>query len=135
MHCRHCGKPVSEHALTCVACGRPPRTGTSYCWSCAAETAPQAAVCLKCGVALGPGAAAGGEEPKQRLTAGLLSLLLPLLCISGIGRIYLGYTTLGVVQLIVGIVTCGIGGLWSMVDGILILAGKPDRDAKGNPLR
>ena len=135
MHCRHCGKPVYEQAVTCVACGRPPRTGTSYCWSCGAESAPQAAVCVKCGVALASGAAPGGEEPKQRLTAGLLNLLLPLIGIGGIGRIYLGYTTLGVVQLVVGLVTCGIGGLWSFIDGILILTGNPERDAKGNPLR
>jgi hypothetical protein len=134
MLCRHCGKPVADQAVACTACGCPPRTGTKFCWSCGAETAPQAAVCLKCGVALGhvPGV---GEEPKQRLIAGLLNILLPMIGIGGIGRIYLGYTQLGVIQLVVGIVTCGIGGLWSLIDGILILTGNPERDSDGNPLR
>jgi TM2 domain-containing membrane protein YozV len=131
MLCRNCGKPVSEQAAVCMGCGSPPRAGNKFCWSCGAETPPQAAVCLKCGVSLG----SAGEVPKQRLTAGLLSLLLPLVCVGGMGRIYLGYTTLGVIQLVVGIVTCGVGGLWSMIDGVLILAGNPDRDAKGNPLK
>lgn len=71
---------------------------------------------------------------KSKVVAGLLQLL-GLLGIVGIGRIYLGYTGLGIAQLIVGLVTCGIGAIiWGIVDAVLILTDKV-RDPAGRPLR
>ncbi|MBV9089215.1 MAG: TM2 domain-containing protein [Mycobacteriaceae bacterium] len=71
---------------------------------------------------------------KSKVVAGLLQFL-GLVGILGIGRIYLGYTGLGVAQLIVGIVTCGIGAVvWGIVDALLILTDKV-RDPQGRPLR
>ncbi|MCB1290745.1 NINE protein [Mycolicibacterium sp.] len=71
---------------------------------------------------------------KSKVVAGLLQLL-GLLGIVGIGRIYLGYTGLGVAQLIIGLVTCGIGAIiWGIVDAVLILTEKV-RDPAGRPLR
>ncbi|WP_166140620.1 TM2 domain-containing protein [Nocardioides ochotonae] len=67
---------------------------------------------------------------KSKLVAGLLQLLLPL----GIGRLYAGYTGIGIAQLVVTIVTCGIGGLWPFIDGIIILA-TDSKDANGYMLR
>ncbi len=67
---------------------------------------------------------------KSKLVAGLLQLLVPF----GIGRFYLGDTGIGVAQLLVTVLTCGIGGLWSFIDGIVILA-TDSRDAEGRPLR
>lgn len=67
---------------------------------------------------------------KSKLVAGLLQILIPL----GIGRFYMGQTGLGVAQLLVTIFTCGIGGLWPFIDGIVILAGDP-KDEFGRPLR
>ncbi len=67
---------------------------------------------------------------KQKVIAGVLQLLLPF----GIGRFYMGDTRTGVIQLIVTLVTCGIGALWPFIDGILLLIGNP-RDAQGRPLR
>jgi len=67
---------------------------------------------------------------KSKLVAGLLQLLIPL----GIGRMYIGDTRTGVIQLIVTLVTCGIGALWPFVDGILMLVGDPV-DSHGRPLR
>ncbi|WP_067546015.1 TM2 domain-containing protein [Nocardia crassostreae] len=64
---------------------------------------------------------------KSKLTAGLLQLLIGTL---GIGRFYLGYTTIGVLQLI----TCGGFGIWALIDGILILTGKVP-DPQGRPLK
>lgn len=132
MYCRNCGKTVAENAVACMACGCAPKTGSRFCWSCGVECAGNAVVCVKCGVSLAQ-AGAGGER-KSRMTAGLLNLLLPLVGISGIGRIYLGYTSLGVTQLVVGLLTCGIAGLWSLIDGAMILGGTPPNDAQGNPL-
>ena len=71
---------------------------------------------------------------KSKLVAGLLQLL-GLLGLVGIGRIYLGYVGLGIVQLIVGIVTFGLGAfVWGIVDAVLILTDKV-RDPFGRPLR
>lgn len=71
---------------------------------------------------------------KSKVVAGLLQLL-GLLGLVGIGRIYLGYTGLGIAQLVVGLITCGIGAvIWGIIDAILILTDKV-RDPDGRPLR
>lgn len=71
---------------------------------------------------------------KSKVVAGLLQLI-GLVGIVGIGRIYLGNTGLGVAQLIVGLITCGIGAvIWGLIDAVLILTDKV-RDPMGRPLR
>jgi TM2 domain-containing membrane protein YozV len=71
---------------------------------------------------------------KSKLVAGLLQLL-GLLGLVGIGRMYLGQVGLGILQLVVGLVTCGIGAfIWGIVDAVLILTDKV-RDPQGRPLR
>ena len=68
---------------------------------------------------------------KSKIVAGLLQILLPL----GIGRFYIGDTELGVIQLIVTVLTCGIGGIWCVVDGIIMLVKDDTKDANGYILR
>src|SRR4051794_1052379 len=71
---------------------------------------------------------------KSKVVAGLLQLI-GLFGLVGIGRIYLGYTGLGVAQLVVGLVTCGIGAVvWGIIDAVLIFTDKV-RDPEGRPLR
>lgn len=71
---------------------------------------------------------------KSKVVGGLLQLV-GLLGLVGIGRIYLGYTGLGVAQLVVGILTCGLGAIiWGVIDAVLILTDKV-RDPEGRPLR
>jgi len=60
--------------------------------------------------------------------------LLGLIGIGGIGRFYIGDIGIGVAQLLVGWLTCGIGLIWSIVDAILILTDKVP-DPQGRPLR
>lgn len=85
-----------------------------------------------------PNPAYGYPQPKSRLVAGLLGIFLGGL---GIHRFYLGYTTIGVVQVVLtvllGIFTFGLVGLWGFVEGIMIFAGASyfRNDAKGIPLR
>ena len=67
---------------------------------------------------------------KSKLVAGLLQILIPL----GIGRFYVGDTKTGVWQLVVTVLTCGIGALWPFIDGIIMLA-TDSVDAQGRPLR
>ncbi len=86
----------------------------------------------------GPNPAPYGVHPvtgvpysdRLRLVAGLLQILVPL----GIGRIYMGNVGLGVLQMLVTVITCGVGALWPFIDGIVILVGDP-KDQHGRPLR
>ncbi len=68
---------------------------------------------------------------KSKLVAGLLGIFLGSF---GVGRFYLGYTTIGVLQLVVSLLTCGIGSLWGLIDGIIIIMGNVP-DAQGRTLR
>ena len=78
---------------------------------------------------------------KSKVIAGLLQLL-GLVGVLGIGRIYLGNTTLGITQLVgclvFGIITCGIGFIvpviWGIIDAVLIFTDRV-RDSAGRPLR
>ena len=70
---------------------------------------------------------------KSKTIAGLLQLL-SLIGIGGIGRFYIGDIGVGVAQLLVGWLTCGIGLIWSIVDAVLILTDKVP-DSQGRPLR
>ena len=77
---------------------------------------------------------AGYPEQKSRLIGGLLGILLGGL---GIHRFYLGYVGIGILQIVVTIVTFGLGAIWGFVEGIMILVGAEmfRRDAKGVPLK
>jgi TM2 domain-containing membrane protein YozV len=71
---------------------------------------------------------------KSKVIAGLLQLM-GLFGLVGIGRIYLGYTGLGIAQLVVGVLTCGLGAvIWGIIDAVMILTDKV-RDPQGRPLR
>lgn len=71
----------------------------------------------------------GVTSPSSRVLAGVLQILLP-----GVGRMYLGYTAIGVLQLVLTICTIGILWIWPIVDGILILAGAVKHDGYGRVL-
>ncbi len=84
---------------------------------------------------------------KSKLTAGLLQVLLTFMCgIGGVGRLYAGQTGIGLAQLlgmllsiplmflIIGFLTFPAFVLWSLIDGVLMLTGRPV-DARGLPLR
>lgn len=68
---------------------------------------------------------------KSKLVAGLLQIFLGGL---GIGRFYLGNIGMAIAQIVVTFVTFGFGALWPLIDGIVLLAGRP-RDVAGRPLR
>ena len=105
----------------CTSCGTELKDDENFCHSCGAgqdgnvvntnqTTAPQA---------------------KSKMAAGLLGIFLGGW---GIHNFYLGNTNRGVIQIVVTIVTCGVGGIWGFIEGIMILAGSINTDADGNPL-
>ncbi|MFD1827657.1 MULTISPECIES: TM2 domain-containing protein [Mumia] len=81
-----------------------------------------------------PGYGYVDPQAKSKLVAGLLGIFLGGF---GIHRFYLGYTTIGVVQIVVTILTCGLGAIWGFVEGILYLVGANGwkTDAEGRPLK
>ncbi|WP_425832238.1 TM2 domain-containing protein [Streptomyces fractus] len=69
---------------------------------------------------------------KTKLAAGLLGIFLGAF---GAGRFYTGHTGMAVAMLIVSIVTCGLGHIWGLIDGIMMLAGGNATDSQGRLLR
>jgi len=59
---------------------------------------------------------------RSKIAAGLLGIFLGGL---GVGRFYRGDAGIGVAQLLVTIFTAGLGGLWGLIDGIVVLASQP----------
>ena len=72
-----------------------------------------------------------GISDKSKVVAGILGILLGGV---GAGRFYTGHTKVAVLQLVVSLCTFGLGGLWGMIDGILILV-NGGTDAQGRLLR
>jgi TM2 domain-containing membrane protein YozV len=66
------------------------------------------------------------------MAAGLLGIFLGGF---GVHRFYLGYVGIGIIQIIVTLLTCGLGSIWGFIDGILILTGTINQDAQGQPLK
>ena len=89
-----------------------------------------------------PAAAAGYGQPaydpvtgqplsdKTKLMAGLLSILLGSF---GVGRFYLGYVGLGIAQIACSCI--GVGWIWGVIEGIMILANNSIPDSDGRKLR
>ena len=74
--------------------------------------------------------------PKQWIVAVLLAFFLGTL---GIHNFYLGYTTKGIIQLVLTLTFIGliVSGIWAFIDFIMLLmrAGDYATDAQGQPLQ
>ncbi len=64
-----------------------------------------------------------GEQQNLKLAAGLCGILLGSL---GVHKFVLGYTTAGILQILLNIL-CGIGGIIGLIEGIIYLT-KSDED-------
>ncbi len=132
MYCKNCGKPVDEKAVGCPGCGAAPMTGEKFCHNCGSATEPIQVMCVKCGVDLRKKPAAAAGSQKNKVTAGILGIILGSL---GIHKFYLGYSKEGIIMLLVTVLlaipTIGLGpaamGLIGFIEGILYLT-KTDED-------
>ena len=72
-------------------------------------------------------------QQKSKLIAGILGVSLGSI---GIHNFYLGKTNRAILQIVVTVLTCGVGALWGTIEGILIFAGNQSlcTDANGVPL-
>jgi len=139
--CKNCGEPyMTDEAVMCVKCGVAKGQGSNYCHNCGQPVTPGAVACLSCGVAT---KALPPADAKSKIAAGLLAIFLGTL---GVHNFYLGYTSKAVIQLVLSIVgivlSCIVIGIfivfgvwiWTLVEGIMILTGSINKDAKGTPL-
>jgi TM2 domain-containing membrane protein YozV len=79
------------------------------------------------------GAYLSQQDPvKSRIIAGLLGMGLGAI---GAHRFYLGFYTIGIAQIVVTALTLGYGVLWGFIEGVLLLSGNMDKDAKNRPLK
>ena len=134
MYCKNCGNAIDPNAAVCLNCGCAKGTGLSYCANCGQPVAPGAAVCTNCGFATTQ-AAIPNPNAKSKLIAGLLGIFLG--CF-GVHNFYLGYTGKAVAQVLISVLSCFalsfVTAVWGLIEGIMILVGNINTDAKGNPL-
>jgi len=107
-----------------------------YCRNCGQQLADKTVVCPYCGTSTGSPIAQGYTENKSKLVAGLLGIFIGGL---GIHNFYLGYQQKAITQLLlstIGFIIIGpiIAGIWGLIEGIQILTGTIETDAKGNRL-
>ncbi len=60
----------------------------------------------------------GQKTSDKKMIAGILGILLGGL---GVHKFYLGYTQTGIIQLVIGVLTCGVGGIIGLIEGIIYL--------------
>lgn len=103
-----------------------------YCTKCGGQNDDLAQFCSTCQSALGPGSsyqpmAAVNQGPMsdwkvqgadKKLTAGICGILLGGF---GVHKFILGYTTEGIIQIVITFVTCGIGSIVGLIEGIIYL--------------
>ena len=106
---------------------------TRYCTKCGAINDDLAQFCTNCQAPLTP--VSGGYQPMQsvnpggmtdwkalggdkKIVAGILGILVGSL---GVHKFVLGYTTEGLIQIAITIVTCGVGGIVGLIEGIIYL--------------
>ena len=111
------------------------------CNKCGAQNDDFAQVCSQCQASLPnvgayqpiqpPSPTYGGpvQDWKQmgadkKLVAGLCGILVGSF---GIHKFILGYTTEGIIQIVITLLTCGIGGVVGLIEGIIYLT-KSDED-------
>ncbi len=121
--------------MYCPNCGAELQNGASFCTYCGTKVAESSAEKEKQSQPVWQDNAHPDSElsDKSKLAAGLLGIFLGGL---GVHNFYLGYTGKAVAQLVLGICCLGtVSGIWGLIEGIMILTGSIDCDAKGKKLR
>ncbi len=104
-----------------------------FCAKCGSEIHEEAVVCVHCGQTVDNGIINNvNVSDKSKTIAGLLQLLFGSFAV---GRFYMGDIKTAILQIVVTWITCGLGGLWPFIDGIMILCGSEVRDADGKIMK
>jgi TM2 domain-containing membrane protein YozV len=111
MYCRSCDTQLVDGAIACVNCGMAPLAGDRFCSNCGGPTNPGAIACVTCGLGLRP-----VTGSNNKVAAGLCGILLGAL---GVHKFVLGYTSAGIVMLLITVLTCGYGGIVTGIIGLI----------------
>lgn len=106
-----------------------------YCTKCGAVNEETNQYCISCQAPLSP--VSGGYQPMQSVNQGAAQMtdlkpagadkkLVAGICgilVGGFGvhKFILGYTTEGIIQLVITLLTCGAGGIIGIIEGIIYL--------------
>ena len=126
--CGVCGATLSSKYAPCPKCGHSKTTysitsggagASGHCGQCGNALTAKYAPCPKCGYSktrYNPTAPPPGSQYKNEGTGLILSIVLGLFCLNGIGQIYAGKVGRGIaimvgswVLIVVGVLTMGIG--------------------------
>lgn len=141
-YCNNCGAQLQEQDAFCPVCGTAAGTeggasSAQTCSGCGAVVGPNDQFCANCGTPTGnpthvyQGEVNGRSGKRSKLVAGLLGIFVGGF---GIHNFYLGNIGIGVIQIVVTMLTCGLGSLWGFIEGILILCDRITVDGDGKPL-
>ena len=144
--CSSCGERLSPRAKFCDYCGQPQKTprppplppaGESrtktgselqekFCFACGEKINSRAEICPYCGVrqqdvgSSQPEYMAEAATSSKKTSAALLAFFLGGL---GIHKFYLGYSTSGLIMLLVSLISCGLLalpiGIIALVEGVI----------------
>ena len=125
--CGSCGTALISKNAPCPSCGhvkttfnpQPQQASSGFCSSCGAALIGKSTTCMKCGYTktkYNPMTPPQGALYKNEGTGLILSIVLGLFCLNGIGQIYAGKVGRGIaimvgswVLIVVGVLTMGIG--------------------------
>ena|SRR6266850_8135620 len=106
-YCTKCGAVNDDTAQYCISCQAPLSTVSGY--------QPMQSVNQGQSGPMTDWKALGADK---KLVAGICGILLGAW---GVHKFILGYTTEGIIQIVITLVTCGIGGIVGIVEGIIYL--------------
>ncbi len=106
-----------------------------FCTKCGGQNDDLAQVCATCQTPLGPTSGGIGYQPMQsvnqgpmtdwktqgadkKMVAGICGILLGGF---GVHKFILGYSTEGIIQIVITLVTCGAGSIIGLIEGIIYL--------------
>jgi TM2 domain-containing membrane protein YozV len=114
----------------CTRCGAINDESAQYCTSCQAPLTSVAGGPSPSGYqpmqGVNPGAMTDWKQmgADKKIVAGILGILVGSL---GVHKFVLGYTTEGLIQIVITFITCGAGGIIGLIEGIIYLT-KSDED-------
>ena len=108
----------------CTKCGATNDEMAQYCTSCQAPLTQVAGAGYQPMQSVNPGAITDWKAmgADKKIVAGICAILVGWL---GVHKFVLGYTTEGIIQLVLGL--CGIGWILGLIEGIIYLT-KSDED-------
>ncbi len=110
----------------CTKCGAVNDETSQYCVSCQAPLSPVSGYQPMQSVNPGGQAMTDQKLPgaDKKIVAGICAILVGGF---GVHKFILGYTTEGVIQLVITLLTCGVGSIIGIIEGVIYLT-KSDED-------